>query len=85
MSPGKLTNAPIFPFRTRKEAATLSAYASCPNCAMLTGFDEDASSIMVLGGKGSCIWERKCLRPFVGPSEFIGAHQRDGIMRESRG
>ena len=52
MSPGKLTNAPIFSFRTRKEAATLSAYASCPNCAMLTGFDEDASSIMPAGGKG---------------------------------
>ena len=66
MSPGKLTNAPIFSFRTRKEAATLSAYASCPNCAMLTGFDEDASSIMVLGGKGSCIWERNVCGVLLG-------------------
>jgi hypothetical protein len=34
----------------RKEAARLSAYASCSNRAMLTGFDEDTSSIMVLVG-----------------------------------
>ena len=33
---------------SRKEAARLSTCASCPNCAMLTGFDEAPSSIMVL-------------------------------------
>lgn len=43
----KLTTAAISPFRVHREAARLSAYASCPNYAMLTGFGEDASSIMV--------------------------------------
>ena len=60
MSPGKLTTAPISPFRARKEAARLSAYASCTNCAMLTGFDEDTSSIMVLvGGANEFRWPNK--------------------------
>jgi len=37
------------PFRARKEAACrLSANASCTKCAMLTGFDDASSSIMVL-------------------------------------
>ena len=48
MSPRKLTTAPTSPFRARKEAGRSSAKASCTMCAMLTGFDEAPSSIMVL-------------------------------------
>ena len=48
MSPGSLRLRQYSYSESRKEAARLSTYASCTNCAMLTGFDEAPSSIMVL-------------------------------------
>ena len=51
MSPRKLTTAPIFPFRNRKESAGFPANVSCTKCAMLTGFDEAPPSIMELVGR----------------------------------
>lgn len=49
--PRRLTLTPIPHSEARKEAGRLSANASCTNCAMLTGFDEDTSSIIVLVGR----------------------------------
>jgi hypothetical protein len=50
ISPGKLAATPISSLRGHKGAARSSEYAICTTCAMLTGFGEDTSSIMVLVG-----------------------------------